>query len=84
MNTLLALLFSFMLLIGGGKTVENNPEERVLAYIEIVQIGDDIWARTSYDTRVFDSECAAKHVVAVNFLKTCVDSVDTKTKTKKL
>lgn len=83
MNFLLALLFSFLLLIG-GKTVENKTEERVLAYIEIVQIGEGIYVRTTYDSRVFDDECSPKQVVAKDFVKSCTDTTYMTKKTKKL
>lgn len=75
---LVALMFSTVFLFSNG--MKPKTPERILAYIEIVQIGEDIWARTSYDTRVFDNECAAKQVVAANFLKTCVDTTEIKTK----
>ena len=76
MNILFALLLSLLLFFGG-----KPAEERVLAYIEIVQTSDGIYIRTTYDSRVFINECMPKHVVAKEFLKTCVeDTTDTKTK----
>lgn len=75
---LVSLMFSTVFLFSNG--MKPKTPERILAYIEIVQIGEDIWARTSYDTRVFSTECEAKQVVAANFLKTCVDTVDPKLK----
>ncbi len=78
MNIILSILFAFTLLFGGKPL----KEERILAYIEIVQIDGGIYVRTTYDSRVFDNECSPKHVVAREFMKNCV--LPDSTKTKKL
>lgn len=81
-NVAVALLFSSIILFSGFSVLHviNSKYERVLAYIEIVEIEGTVYVRTSYDTRIFPDECLPKQVVAYNYQKTCVDTVDTKTK----
>lgn len=78
MNILLSLLFTFFLFF--GEKTDNKTDERVLAYIEVVQIGDDVYVRTTYDKTVFTDQCLAKRVVAYNYYKSCIDTPDIKTK----